>query len=596
MSEQLPQTESPLRRLVLGLINVKTDDPVRYRRGRLVNLVLLVALGIVVLWLIAAGTMAAVSMLVEPADVGFWRLIFFTIVLAATYALNRLSASPLAGLILALVTLMGSILSLILSGTQSTSVITLTLPVLVAGLLGPPPTAFLMATLALLAYGVLNVQHDPTYLTRLLREGAGGGTVIVYLNLYLVAVLSWLFSRMAGRAIRQSHAELRAMERQQQALEARLGQQALRLQAATKVARALSGARDLDRMLADVVRLVREYFGYDFVRVYLLDAAREYVVLHAATGLTGEALLAAGHQLPVHSMSAVGQAAALLEPVIVDESHDKLPIQPLQGMPQMRSEVAIPLLAAQDLVGVLALQSVDQDAFEPGDLPGFQALADQIAFSIANVRVYEEAQQNLRELSRFGREATHRGWTEYLSTRGLEGRVYRRGRGKGWTARQKRLVEQVVTTGSVVLSQAGGRQPGHLAVPMLLRDEVIGVIGLEVDEAGRWTQNDVRVLQGIAERTALAVENMRLFEQAQRTASRERLVNEITRNVQRAESVDDVLQAALLELGRALGASRGVVQLNPRESARQPSSDGDSGDQNGAPVSTDSAVSEEGQS
>jgi GAF domain-containing protein len=266
-------------------------------------------------------------------------------------------------------------------------------------------------------------------------------------------------------------------------------------------------------------------------------------------------------------------------------------------MPQMRSEVAVPLLAGQDLIGVLALQSAEPEAFGPRDLPGFRALADQIAFSIANVRVYQEAQQNLHELSRFGREATQRGWADYLSTKSREDWIYRRGRGKGWAARQKELVEQVVRTGNVVLSEAhGDGQPGHLAVPMLLRDEVIGVIGLEMDEASRWTQDDVRVLQGIAERTALAVENMRLFEQAQRTASRERLVNDITRNVQRAESVDDVLQAALLELGRALGASRGVVQLSSRESARQSSSDGDSGDQNGNPVSADSAVSEEGQS
>ena len=52
MNEHLPQTESPLRRLVLGLINVKTDDPVRHRRGRLVNLVLLVALGITLSWMV----------------------------------------------------------------------------------------------------------------------------------------------------------------------------------------------------------------------------------------------------------------------------------------------------------------------------------------------------------------------------------------------------------------------------------------------------------------------------------------------------------------------------------------------------------------
>jgi GAF domain-containing protein len=597
MSEQIPQTESPLRKLVIDLLKVETDDPMRRRRGQLVNLVLLLALSITLLWLVVAGTVAAVSMLIEPDEVGFWRLIFLVVVLSTTYAFNRRSASPFAGLVLSFATLMGSITSLLLSGPLSTGVITLTLPVLIAGLLGPPSSAYLLATLGLLAYGVLNVQSDPAYLAGLFRGDAGGGTIIVYLNLYVVATLTWLFSRMAGQAIRHSHAKLQALGRQQQDMEKRLEQQAMRLHAATRVARALSDAREFDVMLADVVRLVREYFGYEFIHIYLLDADQEVAVLHAATGAVGESLLAAGHQFSIHSMSAVGQAAAQCMPIVVDPTHDEFPIQHVQGMPQMRSEAALPLLVGEDTIGVLALQSVEPDTFGPVDLPGLLALADQIAFAIANVRVYEEAQQNLHELSLLGREATHRGWWEYLASKGQEDRVYRRGKAKGWAARQKALVEEVVRVGNVVLSEdsADGR-PGYLAVPMLLRGEVIGVIGVESDEVSHWTQDDVRVVQGIAERTSLAVENMRLFEQAQRTASRERLVNDITRNVQRAESVDDVLQVALQELGRAIGASRGVVQLQPSKNANTPSITNKQSGDNGQPVSTDNVASKESRS
>jgi GAF domain-containing protein len=68
----------------------------------------------------------------------------------------------------------------------------------------------------------------------------------------------------------------------------------------------------------------------------------------------------------------------------------------------------------------------------------------------------------------------------------------------------------------------------------------------------------------LIDRLALAIENARLYEQATLAAEREQAVNRITQDVQQAESVDDILQAALSELSSVLGASRGVVQISPR--------------------------------
>jgi hypothetical protein len=83
------------------------------------------------------------------------------------------------------------------------------------------------------------------------------------------------------------------------------------------------------------------------------------------------------------------------------------------------------------------------------------------------------------------------------------------------------------------------------------------------------------------------------LEQADTLAQREQMVNEITQNVQRAESVDDVLQSALVELGRVLGASRGVVQLRPRREAAPPDNAQPQEDGGGPPYAAGAAPSEE---
>ena len=75
----------------------------------------------------------------------------------------------------------------------------------------------------------------------------------------------------------------------------------------------------------------------------------------------------------------------------------------------------------------------------------------------------------------------------------------------------------------------------------------------------------VSMAETLIDRLALAVENARLYEQATLAAEREHIVNRIAQNVQEAESVDDILRAALADLSTVLGASRGIVQISPRD-------------------------------
>jgi GAF domain-containing protein len=68
----------------------------------------------------------------------------------------------------------------------------------------------------------------------------------------------------------------------------------------------------------------------------------------------------------------------------------------------------------------------------------------------------------------------------------------------------------------------------------------------------------------LVDRLALAVENARLYEQATQASEREHVINRIAQDVQAAQTIDEILQSALTELGSVLGASRGVVQISPK--------------------------------
>lgn len=549
MSDNRPKKRATSGGFVSRWLDITTtDDPVRVRRGRLLNVVLLAALGVTLVWLLVSSGLALFSMRGAPSQgvgLSIGSLGFVAVILAATYVLNRRSASPAAGVLLSLVALAGSLVGLAVRGLLTTTVIGLTLPVLVAALFGPPASGFVIATLAGTAYAWLNMQQNPAYLAELGDVRSQWDTLVVYLNLYLIAALGWMFSRMAGQAIRETQAHLEALARQFGLLQDRLERQTLRMRATGGVARSLAGTRELDEVLRESVRLVREYFVYDAVLLYLLDEAGQVAVLRERVGGTGRERLSQGHRIPIGSVSLVGRAAERGEPVV-------------EGRGGTLSEVAIPLNVRGEDIGVLHLQGTGEMGMEEEDLPALQALADQVAVAIANARLYEEAQRNLRQLRELSHEATQRSWRAYLEDKETAERAYRHGSSDAKeVAFQRSVVQKVLETGQMASARArGDGTPGYLALPMMLRNEVIGVVGVETDEARQWSDDDITILESVAERTTLAIENVRLIDQAQHTAQREQLISTISSRLQRAPTLQSLLEGVAEELGKALGTDQ----------------------------------------
>lgn len=202
-----------------------------------------------------------------------------------------------------------------------------------------------------------------------------------------VAQLGQAFNDMAVR-----------VQAAQVSLEARGAQ----LQASMNVGRAAASILDPDQLLREVVSLIAQRFGYYFVALFTLDETGKFAVLREATGEAGKVLKERGHKLEVGGGSMVGYATGHREPRIapdvgrpaVGAIHES-PRSPL--LPDTRSEIALPLVVGDRVLGALDVQSTQAAAFDESNVAVLQSMADQVAVALNNALSYVEAQAAARQ-------------------------------------------------------------------------------------------------------------------------------------------------------------------------------------------------------
>lgn len=141
------------------------------------------------------------------------------------------------------------------------------------------------------------------------------------------------------------------------------------------------------------------------------------------------------------------------------------------------------------------------------------------------------------------------------------------------------LTGRAAATNSVVLvadvSQEEGWLPNPLlpdtrseiAVPIAVGERVLGVLDVQHNVVGGLSATDADMLQTIANQVAIALQNASLFTAAQQRAEHQALINLIAQRIQSATTIEDTLQTAARELGRALRSQRASVQLAPTKSS-----------------------------
>jgi signal transduction histidine kinase len=268
-----------------------------------------------------------------------------------------------------------------------------------------------------------------------------------------------------------------------------------------EVGQIAAGAYNLNQLLPLVVEFVSQRFDLYYTQVYLLDEGKRFALLRAGSGEVGEQLLKRRHRLDMTKTSLVAESVRTGSPILVEDTTKSRIFKPNPLLPFTRSEVTIPLVAAGELLGVLDMQARQVGTFNADNLYVFQTMANQLAASIHAAQAYEEAQAALQKVQATVRQEVQNNWQRYFETLRTQGRI----------AYLYDLESPRPLTADNELEVSLG---GHhtLSVPITLAGETLGKIALVPDSPFVQDQ-DIELLQGVAERVAQAIDQMRASEQ-----------------------------------------------------------------------------------
>lgn len=380
---------------------------------------------------------------------------------------------------------------------------------------------------------------------------------------------------------------------------------AIQLETAAEIARDISASLNLDELLSKAVNYLRERLGFHHAAVFLIDARGEYAAIREATGDAGAQMKRSGHKLGVGSRSVVGFVAGRGEPLVVNDTSKDSTYFANPLLPTTRSEAAMPLKVGDRIVGVMDVQSTSPNAFQEDSIRTLQILADQLAVAVVNSELFAETQEHLSqhrllhhittsaasgstleealESAVSGMQVTLGGDRVSILLTGTDGKSLEvkaaagyseeimrlripMGSGiTGWSAAHRRSLRVDDVSQDPRYIEASGNTKSELAVPLMYRNEALGVLNVESERAGAYTENDEEMLATLAGSLAAIIANARLLEQVRSQAERERALFEITSKIRRAPDMQSILATTASELTRVVGARRAEIRVSTEE-------------------------------
>jgi len=339
--------------------------------------------------------------------------------------------------------------------------------------------------------------------------------------------------------------QTREMERANQTNRRR----ALEFQAIAEISQAITELNDLSELLPRITQTISAKLKHYHTGIFLLDQAQEYAVLVASNSEGGKRMLQRGHRLQVGKQGVVGYAAATGSPrVALDVGQDAVYFDN-PDLPDTHSEIALPLIHEERVIGVLDVQSTEPNAFDAQDIEILSTLASQVSAAIQNARRFQETQKALLEAQSLYRQLIQRDWARLSRKQNLTGFRYDQVSILPAEPVDPETAQRAATE-KVILET--GEQTTRLVVPITLRGETIGVFEAQANKNRAWRQDEIDILNAIADRVALAAENARLFEQTVERAERERKVSEITSKIRATNNPNEMIQIAINELKQTL--------------------------------------------
>ena len=190
------------------------------------------------------------------------------------------------------------------------------------------------------------------------------------------------------------HQDITERKRSEQALQRRNTY----LAASSEIGRLVTSTLDVNTIFTRAVSLISERFGFYFAAIYITEENGFSARLQEAKGEAGEKMKTQQHSFVVGSPTVVGKVAETGEALVVNNTEQEPLYQVNPLLLDTRAEVAIPLRTGTRTVGVIDIQSTQENAFTPDDVSVLQSLADQVTVAIENARSYELSQQLIKDL------------------------------------------------------------------------------------------------------------------------------------------------------------------------------------------------------
>lgn len=343
------------------------------------------------------------------------------------------------------------------------------------------------------------------------------------------------------------------------------------LQTTAEIARDATLEVHLQDMLNRAVDLIGQRFGLYHVGLYLNRPREQVALLLAGSDEAGQQLVESEHRIRIGSESNVGYVTLIGEARLARENDSAFRIARHPLLPETLSQLVIPLRVGDQIIGALDMQSNRLDGFRETDIPVFRTLADQLAIAIQKNELRQEVEAALTELeSAYGRY-TRESWQSFIQAMENTGYRYHQLTVEP-VNRETEEIRLAWERGETVMLHAEEQGPGAksiLAVPMKVRGEVIGVLNLNL-ETEHVPQETATLIEEVAGRLSLVLENARLVEVAQRRLQRERLTTEISGRMRQYLDMDSVMKTAIEEIGRRLGVAEVELRLRGREPEASP--------------------------
>jgi GAF domain-containing protein/HAMP domain-containing protein/anti-sigma regulatory factor (Ser/Thr protein kinase) len=359
---------------------------------------------------------------------------------------------------------------------------------------------------------------------------------------------------------------------------------------------------DVDDLLREIVRLIRETFRYHIVGISLVEG--DELTVRAGAGPPFDDPEFHAPRVRVGGEGITGWVSGTGEPALVHDVRQDDRYIPLSEDAETRSELCVPFKTKEAVIGVLNVESDKPSAFDVSDLVVLQSLASQAAVAIENARLYEDVRSRLAqvtalqettkavastlELDRLLDLITEEATALLQADGGILNLV-------DWEAKEDQVV---ASTGAVAFSH-GYRGPleGSLSgwvtlhgqpilsgqlqadpkvdqqalswthertrrqlrsaavAPLSIKSRVMGTL-MVVDKRGgdaEFDQTDLDLLAALANQAAVAIENANLFDAVQRRAEQFRVLSEVGARITSLLEVDELLQETVRLVNEVLG-------------------------------------------